>query len=525
MRRIKSSHVLFVLLIAMLVVPMSTALAEDRHPQAENLLENPGFEDDYVAFDPIGDVKVAPNWEPWYIDGSQERQDEGYERAPSYYWASEDTDPGGTKEGTFAQYWKHTYGTGAGGVVQFVQVPENSKLRFSVWVRTFTCHAETIDDDCIQDDAAWMGVQLGVDPAGGEDFYNASAIHLPGIGGTNNNWEEITLEVDACEGTSISVYVMSHPDFPRQLNKTWVDNASLIRLGDADCTGTGTGTSGEAAAAPPAPAEVPFVTPQPPQDDGSIVHTVELGQTLSSIAVAYYNQGHTDLTVPRIKELNNLSSNIIYVGQKLTILPPGSVAGAAPAAPAEPEEPEEPAEDEESAEPEEPAEDTGSTDSGGDAGAAGGTGDATSGQVCMSLFDDANSNTLRDPEELLLAGGTLTLSNSTGMMENYTTDGATEPHCFPSLTPGEYVAAATAPAGFGMTTVSSWSIQVDGGANLDLTFGASGSGEVPATDDTPEDEEGGSGGALTRILIGVSGLLVLAVAGGLGAYFLVFRRN
>ena len=121
------------------------------------------------------------------------------------------------------------------------------------------------------------------------------------------------------------------------------------------------------------------------------------------------------------------------------------------------------------------------------------------------------------------------------MLENYTTDGVTEPHCFANLTPGEYVASAMVPAGYEMTTVSSWSIQVDTGANLDLTFGAFGTGEVMAEGESAEEgtEEdgggglfsgGGEGGGIARILIGLSGLLVLAIAGGLGAYFLIFRR-
>ncbi len=143
----------------------------------------------------------------------------------------------------------------------------------------------------------------------------------------------------------------------------------------------------------------------------------------------------------------------------------------------------------------------------------------------MLLFDDANGNTLRDEDELLLAGGSLTVSNASGFLQTYSTDGATEPHCFPSLTTGEYIAAATPPGGYAMTTIESLSVMVDAGADLDIPFGATGSpsDEVEVDDG---DETGGDGGTpIGRILLGVSGLLVLAVAGGLGVYFLIFRRT
>lgn len=52
-----------------------------------------------------------------------------------------------------------------------------------------------------------------------------------------------------------------------------------------------------------------------PREDGSIVHTVEYGQALLSIAQIY------GVTVDEIKALNHLSSNTIWVGMELIIRP------------------------------------------------------------------------------------------------------------------------------------------------------------------------------------------------------------
>lgn len=50
-----------------------------------------------------------------------------------------------------------------------------------------------------------------------------------------------------------------------------------------------------------------------PNPDGSIIHVVQSGQTLTDIAKAY------GVTVEEIKKLNNLTGDAIYVGDKLLI--------------------------------------------------------------------------------------------------------------------------------------------------------------------------------------------------------------
>jgi hypothetical protein len=52
-----------------------------------------------------------------------------------------------------------------------------------------------------------------------------------------------------------------------------------------------------------------------PQDDGKVVHIVQAGQALSSIAVAY------GVKIADLRALNNIAANnnTVYVGQKLLI--------------------------------------------------------------------------------------------------------------------------------------------------------------------------------------------------------------
>jgi LysM repeat protein len=73
----------------------------------------------------------------------------------------------------------------------------------------------------------------------------------------------------------------------------------------------------------PTPIPIYLVQTATPKPDGSVVHTVLSGQTLIGIAIAY------GLTVAELKTMNNLTSDVIYVGDKLIIRPantPGPTA-------------------------------------------------------------------------------------------------------------------------------------------------------------------------------------------------------
>ena len=63
----------------------------------------------------------------------------------------------------------------------------------------------------------------------------------------------------------------------------------------------------------PTPIPIYMVQTATPKPDGSVVHTVLSGQTLIGIAIAY------GITVADLKTLNNLTSDAIYVGDKLIV--------------------------------------------------------------------------------------------------------------------------------------------------------------------------------------------------------------
>ena len=85
-------------------------------------------------------------------------------------------------------------------------------------------------------------------------------------------------------------------------------------------SGSGSNNPPAATVTPGGPTPIPIYMVQTatPKPDGSIIHVVQSGQTLIGIAIAY------DMTVAEIKALNYLTSDAIYVGDKLIIRPAGT---------------------------------------------------------------------------------------------------------------------------------------------------------------------------------------------------------
>lgn len=85
-------------------------------------------------------------------------------------------------------------------------------------------------------------------------------------------------------------------------------------------SGSGSNSPPAATVTPGGPTPIPIYMVQTatPNPDGSLVHTVLSGQTISRIAEAY------GLTEAELMALNNLTSDAIYVGDKLIIRPAGT---------------------------------------------------------------------------------------------------------------------------------------------------------------------------------------------------------
>lgn len=449
---------------------------------------------------------------------------------------------------------------------QVNNITPGQNVQASAWAQVKACNlaknskGEIIADNCGSAVESGAQTRIGIDPNGGTDPNDTDVVWSAFIAPhEQNGWQQMSVSATATGG-AVTLFLYSSQGSFADINKTYWDLATL--------TGGGSGGAAPSAATavPTAPPVVAFVVPQSAQSDGGIIHTVQAGDTIDSIAYAY------GVGRQQILDLNGLKDGrIIQVGQRLIITTPapattsGDTSAAAggesasntqaPAettaveptqAPAEPTQaPAEPtqAPAEATQAPVEPTQAPPPTATIVQptapvvvANAGGIDPSSTTAKVCVTFFDDADQNRIQEEGETLLAGGNVNILQDAAITGTYQTDGTSEPHCFENLPAGDYTASATSPQGYGLTTPDQLRLRLNPGATINITFGAA-QGVQPALP-PPAD----SGAPLTEQtqqqtaeqstadkLLGISGIIIfglagLVVVGGIGAALLLRRR-
>jgi len=202
--------------------------------QPENLLANPGFEEEFPArHDPYtgiwaGELGVAEDWDLWYNnDQSCPTYDPNcnplsYNRRPEYKG----------EEGTFrvrsgdqGQKFFTTSGTHEAGLFQTVEASPNSWVRFSIHVMAWSSNEDVPQHSFKDGDYA---VSIGIDPTGGDDWQSDEIIWGPE---TTQHDEWVYLTMDAyTESGQVTVWTRGAPVWPVKHNDSYWDDASLIVL-------------------------------------------------------------------------------------------------------------------------------------------------------------------------------------------------------------------------------------------------------------------------------------------------------
>jgi LysM repeat protein len=197
-----------------------------------------------------------------------------------------------------------------------------SAVRFGAFGWAYTCNDTT--NSCIieaapyrrSDSSAGVSMKVGIDPNGGTDP-NAASIQWSAVVAPYDQWAEMSVSAIPA-GDAVTVFMYASQARGLAMNNVYWDDASL-----SGTTG-GTAVPG-ATAVPPTAAEVPFVVAQNVRPDGSIVHVVQAGDTLSSIAFAYRDYGVTNESIASNNPGMQPNSRFLLLGQEVVVLPPGSV--------------------------------------------------------------------------------------------------------------------------------------------------------------------------------------------------------
>lgn len=252
------------------------------------------------------------------------------------------------------------------------------------------------------------------------------------------------------------------------------------------------------------------------QDSDDLIHTVEAGETLTSIAQNY------GVTLDQLLSLNSLDIDAyLQIGQRLLVVPDAERRDAEEAGEADPDE---------TQEPREPRPD----DSYADApiiAAAAPTMDPADldAQICLVVYEDANHNGMREPTEVRLRLASIVLYDSASRERmRYTTDGESEPACLLDLGRQMYRLEAEAPAGYSLRDGSVLWLDMRAGGEALLEFGARRGAEMPAPVSTAAadgDARADETGGLLRELSGLALMAAAAVVMASGLILAVFLRS
>lgn len=468
--------------LAMVISPARGA------PEAQtNLLRNPDFESGTYARNGDTARQVPNEWAAWWIS-----------KDPPRYNPSEL--PSRIKSGLRAASVWENYRDIDGGLMQIVtNVTPGTVYRFTMWG-----HAWSTTDTSKTTSNTDVQMQIGIDPNGGDNPSSASIV-WSGTLSAKDSYQLFSVDA-AAKANQITVWVRGKTTYPVTQTDFYWDAGSLTAVGQAAAPTntsapsggtTGGGTTGGGGQGGCTSNSVPSGSIQKatPQADGSVVHTVQRCETLIGIAVTY------NVTLEDLRRLNSLQSDVLYVGQQLTVSGPVAPT-AVPATPTPT--PAQAAEVTQEVEQQEPAVED------------------LPGTICVMSYEDLNSNGIREPEEPKLSGVTflVTDSGTASNVATYTTTGLDEPHCFTELLASTYTVTWTA-SGYAPTTEQSWIANVAPGATVSREFG------VVGAEDAAENSDESAGGLPPAVLAGVAALGVIFLLTGIGAagYFFLARRS
>lgn len=292
--------------------------------QGGNLLQNPGFEQAFIAINGDATLRVGTSWQPWSLP--PDTSSSSINARPEYKPAPANR----VRSGSSAQEYNTFFATHTGGVYQRVPVTPGTQLRFSLFVYVWSSASFANPD--VSDDPNDVLVRVGIDPAGGTDGTSPNIVWSSDTE-FYDQYRELSVNATA-QGNAVTVFVRSAPQGFVGTTNVYLDDASLLPLGTepvATATipptdifaptqeGTLTPVPTSAVTTIPLPTftTVPFPTATPGLPSGfdsSITYTVRSGDTVSALAQRYGS------TVDAIAKANGLSNaGLIFVGQTLVI--------------------------------------------------------------------------------------------------------------------------------------------------------------------------------------------------------------
>jgi len=487
-------------LLALLLAPAPALQAQEKTPPPSqeigpNLLINPGFEGmdkpmDNPAPNPgnwtrdtfngaqYGEIFTPEGWAAWWEEGEYGRPEcKVIPNEPPF-----NIDPVRIYQGYYSALCFGFYRIPHAGFYQVVRnIPPASIVEAAVMAHAWSCGEDNPPLSCGDFTAFYF--RVGIDPDGDTDPFSENIVWSERY----YNFDKFARvgPVQATVGITgvATLFLEATAKWPNKHNDAYWDNARLNIVV--------TGTLPTATPPPPPPPSGPIqptATPQftpTPLPEGSIIHTVEEGETWLGISLLY---GVEPFDLLRLNAGRGNES--LAVGREVVVrigpregLAMAEVATALPGLP------------DASVQPNLPAGDKGT--------------------ICVLAFNDANGDMFRQgaDDEMALPDADIALVDADGsLITSYRTDGS-EPYCFQDLPIGQqYIVRHTPPPGYN-ATVGPWQLRLSGGQVYHV--------ELACTRD-PSAAPGVMPGLNLSLRIVGGGILLLAVVSAV--YFILSRR-
>ncbi|MBN1890067.1 MAG: LysM peptidoglycan-binding domain-containing protein [Thermoflexales bacterium] len=303
-------------LVSMAGPGLGDSAAGSAYQASPNLLQNPGFEGDYSAWNWVNEAQVAAGWTPWWRDRTPD-DPEAYYFKPEYKQASAYVYENRVHGGAAAQQWFTFYASHQAGMYQQVfGVTPGARYRFTIWAQVWS----SVDDNPSRSNQpAHPRLQVGIDPCGWWNPWGDTVVWSD-VYAFYDTWGQLTVEAVA-ERDVLTVFMRSEPEWPVKHNDMYWDDAELVALGPGGSP-LPSPTSVPPTSAPgqtSAPTATRAGTPLPtatcaPRPTNWMTYSVQPGDTLARLA------RDTGASLEAIISANCIRNvNLIEVGQELLL--------------------------------------------------------------------------------------------------------------------------------------------------------------------------------------------------------------
>ncbi len=467
----KKNLALFVtgfLMIVVFLVGVLPATAQS----GPNLLVNPGFEEGHYNQGGIAEITVPNGWRMHWVDGVS--FSDAYNGLPAHrpetvVWNSRGGIPAGEevlwRDGIYTlkifKSWAPMYAALSQDVTG-LQVGRRYQLVAPVFTDVYDWDGRKV----YPTDPTHGQVRLGASPVGANWRDEAAIAYSGWFAGSYGQYGIFAYEFTATQA-DMTVWIEVKANYPHGNNGFFIDTVALYALNATAPVSGGSGggtTSGGGSAAAAAPVLLPLATPRA---DGSVVHVVQAGDSLWTIAIRYADmmQLAPADALAKVQALNN-NPAFLTIGQEILVIEPG-VMMPTPEPAAETAAEDAAAEGEATTETETAVDQTAPTP---EPAAAPQSEGAT---LCVAAFVDANGDgVFNQGVDSLLADAALSIARANQTVVTTVTDGIQAEQCFTGLEPDTYQVRFYPPANFRTSTADNWAVALAAGMRVSVSFGA-----------------------------------------------------